>query len=208
MSRIAVSAFVAAFFFCLSPQLDGARAQTDRGRKIEVGGHFTALLNRETDQTEPGVGGRVGYNLTDAVTLEGELNVLPEREEFRGGTKVQGLFGVKAGWRGEQVGLFAKARPGFLHLTEGEVRPRDVVCIAVFPPPPGCVETSGQTRFNVDLGGVMEVYPTPRSILRFDLGDTIVRTGDFTLRGVPNPIRISPRYDHNFQAGVGFGFRF
>lgn len=208
MTRKVLAAFAAAFFFCLSPQLD-ARAQTDRERKVEVGGHFTALFNRETDQTEPGVGGRVGYNITDAVTLEAELNVLPEREEFRGGTKVQGLFGVKAGWRGDQLGLFAKARPGFLHLREGEVRLRqDVVCIAVFPPPAGCLETSGETRFNVDLGGVLEVYPSPRTILRFDLGDTIVRTGDFTLAGAAGPIRISGRTEHNLQAGVGFGFRF
>jgi len=208
MTRKVLAACAAAFFCCLSPQLD-TRAQTDRERKVEVGGHFTALLNRETDQTEPGVGGRVGYNLTDAVTLEAELNILPEREEFRGGTKAQGLFGVKAGWRGDQVGLFAKARPGFLHLTEGEIRPRqDGGCIAVFPPPPGCLETSGLTRFNLDLGGVLEVYPTPRSILRFDVGDTIVRTGDFTLQGVPSPITIPARYEHNFQAGVGFGFRF
>jgi hypothetical protein len=203
-----VLAAAAALSFCLSPQLD-ARAQTERGRKVEVGGHFTALFNRETDQTEPGAGGRVGYNVTDAVTLEAELNVLPEREEFRGGTKVQGLFGVKAGWRGDTVGLFAKVRPGFMHLTEGEVRARqDVVCVAVFPPPPGCVEASGVTRFNVDLGGVLEAYPSPRTILRFDLGDTIVRTGDFTLRGVPSTIRVPARYEHNLQAGVGFGFRF
>lgn len=210
MSRIAVSAFAAAlFFFCLSPLPNGARAQTDRERKVEVGGHFTSLFNRETDQTEPGVGGRVGYNITDAVTLEGELNVLPEREAFRGGTKVQGLFGVKAGWRGDTVGLFAKARPGFMHLREGEVRVRqDAVCPAVFPPPPGCVETSGVTRFNVDLGGVLEVYPTPRSILRFDVGDTIVRAGDFTLQGVPSPITIPARYEHNLQIGIGIGFRF
>jgi hypothetical protein len=30
----------------------------------------------------------------------------------------QGLFGAKAGWRARRLGVFGKARPGFVHFNE------------------------------------------------------------------------------------------
>lgn len=196
---------IAVAIFFLSLNHTPAYAQADETRKVELGGHFTVLRDRNSDQTEPGFGGRIGYNVHQNVTVEAELNLLPEGEDFRGGNKVQGLFGVKAGKRFEKVGIFAKLRPGFFHLTEGEIRLRqDTVCIATFPPPAGCVETSGKTFFNVDLGGVLEVYPSPRTIIRLDVGDTIIRIGDQTLGGFTFP----GRTEHNLQGSIGLGFRF
>jgi hypothetical protein len=220
---------IAVAIFFLSLNHSPAYAQADETRKIELGGQFT-LLNLSTDiagfgsvqciippcpvitsftekrETEFGFGGRIGYNVHRNVTLEAELNFLPEDEFLRGGNKVQGLFGVKAGKRFDKVGVFAKVRPGFFHQTEGEfgLRP-DVVCAAVFPPPEGCVNTSGVTNFNVDVGGVVEAYPSPRTIVRFDVGDTIIRTGD---RDFGTGIGLRSRTEHNLQGGIGIGFRF
>jgi len=55
---------------------------------------------------------------------------------------------------------------------------------------------SGETRFALDLGGVIEFYPSRRFVLRVDLGDTVIRNSQ--------PGRTS----HNFQFGAGIGIRF
>lgn len=220
-----------------------ARAQGDDSR-WEVGGHLTAFdvtngsasvtrvfpcqvppcpaVTTEVDQrrAEVGFGARAGYSFNRYVTAEAEVNYFPgdpglADEDFAGGRKVQGLFGVKAGRRYEHFGLFAKARPGFVHFEKGDLfQPPGSGCIAVFPPPLPCFETRGRTDFAVDVGGVLELYPSPRTLIRFDAGDTILRSGAhripvqnalaFGAAAVPIPGETT----HNFQGGVGFGFRF
>lgn len=167
---------------------------------------------------EAGIGGRLGYGINRYVTLEAEVNFFPRggeltAGEFTGGRKLQGLFGVKVGKRAESFGLFAKARPGFMHFTSGELQARGG-CITIVPPPPGCfdVEGLGRTDFAFDLGGVVEMYPTGRSILRVDVGDTVLRSGEHYVPAptIPTPIivPVPARTTHNFQGSVGFGFRF
>ena len=158
---------------------------------------------------QPGVGGRCSFNVPDA---------------FKGGHKLEGLFGVKAGKHFDKVGIFGKARPGFLRAGKGDIRPRsNVACIAmvtIFPPPIGCFETISKSSFAFDLGGVVEVYPSKRMLIRFDAGDTIIRLGERNVPGVLNPgpgvlaptfltvVRVPAATTHNFQASVGIGFRF
>jgi hypothetical protein len=224
-----------------------AHAQTDESR-WEVGGQLYAfnvgngtvestsvnpclvppcpltVTTVEHRQAEPGFCGRVGYSLNRHVTAEAEVNYFPRGGEltdpdFNGGRKLQGLFGVKAGRRYENFGLFAKARPGFVNFEEGDLRqPQGTACVALFPPPLSCFESKGRTDFALDVGGVVELYPSARTIIRFDAGDTILRSG---AHRVPSTTQISPtgftylsaptvnaETTHNFQGGVGFGFRF
>jgi hypothetical protein len=58
----------------------------------------------------------------------------------------------------------------------------------------------------VDLGGVVEYYPSPRRVLRFDVGDTIIHFRD-TIR-IANPERIEGGTVHSLQLNIGFGIRF
>lgn len=237
----------AILFYALALSLCAARAeaQTDE-HKFEVGAQFTVLRTEKLDgitpivcvttpcpafgtlgssgQTEPGVGGRFAYNLNRHVALEAELNLFPRDRAQEGGRKVEGLFGVKAGRRFDKTGLFAKARPGFLHSSKGDLRPRtDVACIAsvtIFPPPIGCFEPFSRRDFAFDLGGVFEVYPTGRVLFRVDVGDTIVRAREHTAAVVvpPPPGSLAPtrivalpvaaETTHNLQASVGVAFRF
>jgi hypothetical protein len=178
----------------------------------------------EQRQTEPGFGGRVGYSFNRYVTAEAEVNFFPrEREltdpDFTGGRKLQGLFGVKAGRRFERVGLFAKARPGFVNFKEGDLeQPQGTVCVAVFPTPLSCFKSKGRTDFAFDVGGVFELYPSARTILRFDAGDTILRSGAHRVPATAQFSPTSPTFltaatvnaetTHNFQGGFGFGIRF
>ena len=244
MSRKMLFTFAVAIFF-LSLNTGRADAQTDETRKVEVGGQFSVLNASngrasvtttvqciippcptvtsvsEEAKTEPGFGARIGYNFTENFALEAEGNFFPREREFGGGRISQALFGVKAGKRFEQVGVFAKARPGFVHFSEGDLQPRrDVACIAVVPPPAGCFEGKGQTHFAFDVGGVLEYYPSRRTLIRFDAGDTIIRLGEHRVPIVINPdsgsgapqrvvVGTAPsETTHNFQGSIGFGIRF
>jgi len=222
-------------------------------KKFEVGGLFSILqssIPREATftgvvcvttpcpsfvisnsrESQPGLGGRFGYNLTTNVAVEAELNFFPDADSFsvpdafKGGHKIEGLFGAKVGKRFDKIGIFGKARPGFLYASKGDFQPRtDVLCIAmvnIFPPPAGCFETISKTSLAFDVGGVVEVYPTKRTIIRFDAGDTIVRLSERNVSGVFNPapgvlspsfvtiIRAPAETTHNFQGSIGIGFRF
>lgn len=219
------------------------------GHRFEVGGQVSVLSNSvvnafdgtvvpcinppcpfllsglsKSRKTQPGFGGRFGYNLTDNLALEAELNVFPKADSFSGpaafnnGNFIHGLFGLKAGKRFEQVGIFGKARPGFLYASKGALQDKPgTVCAAVFPPPTGCSQTTSKNSFALDVGGVVEVYPTKRTVIRFDVGDTIVRMDKRNVTAVLisrfgtsdlGVIPVAAETTHNFQGSIGIGFRF
>ena len=216
-----------------------ARAQADDDRKFEVGGQFSLLrvptysitqglivcLNPPCpsslffedggDKNEPGFGGRFGYNFNRYFALEAEANFFPRDRVFEGGSKTQLIAGAKAGKRFKGVGLFGKARPGFMRFSQGDFRPGPNACPAVFPPLLSCFQSEAKTNFALDLGGVVELYPSKKTIVRFDVGDTMIFFGDrlVALSNQNNPPSavVLPRGSettHNFQFSAGFGFRF
>jgi hypothetical protein len=85
--------------------------------------------------------------------------------------KISALFGTKAGIRHNRFGGFGKGRFGFWRFS--------------------------RSYFATDIGGVLEYYPSPRSALRIDVGDSIIFYGGSRLGTV-----------HNFQPGIGFSYRF
>ena len=175
---------------------------------------------------QPGFGGRIGYNLNGNFALEGEINFFPgagpfnQPEAFSGGNTIEGLLGLKAGQRFDKIGIFGKARPGLLYVTRGDLQPvPNTGCITIFPPPAGCFETRSRSSFAFDFGAVVELYPTRRTLIRFDVGDTIVRLGERNVSGILNPpaglspsrlvvVRVPAETTHNFQVSTGIGFRF
>jgi hypothetical protein len=229
-----------------------AQSPAADGHRFEVGGQFSVLNNSVINEAsatsvqcvnipcppmffsfsksrkiQPGFGGRFGYNLTDNLALEGELNFIPKAnsfnqpDAFNDGRSIEGLFGLKAGKRFKKVGVFGKARPGFLYATKGDLQanPR-ALCPAVFPPPVGCFETTSKNSFAFDFGGVVELYPTRRTIIRFDVGDTIIRLDKRNVSAVLNPqpgslqpsrlvvISVPAETTQNLQVSAGIGFRF
>ncbi len=63
----------------------------------------------------------------------------------------------------------------------------------------------------MDVGGVVEFYPSRNTVIRIDAGDTIIRYGTFrTLVFLPGQpvIERAPETRHTFQLVTGFGFRF
>lgn len=170
---------------------------------------------------ESGFGGRFTFNVNRNLAFESELNFTPSTRTINeilrggrvptrrssGGEKTQFLAGVKYGYRGERFGVFGKARPGFIRFnafesidfkfvypSPGDGQPKDIL-IGVSEKP--------ATFSSVDIGGVFEYYPTKRTVIRFDAGDTIIR-----FHG-QEPKDINPSFTrHNLQMNLGFGFRF
>jgi hypothetical protein len=210
------------------------RAQsTERTPRFEVGAQFTSLsvnphspmcfavclVDDDRRYSEPGVGIRFTYNLTNNIGLEGEANAFPK--EYPGythslsglsGRNAQAQFGVKAGKRFRKIGFFGKARPGFVSFSKVSYVVSTSTIIFF-----GREFTIGQFGekprkfFSTDLGGVVEFYPSRRVVTRVDLGDTIVRYGEIFVPGfsLSNAIQRSPpETRHNFQLSVGVGFRF
>jgi hypothetical protein len=201
-------------------------AQADE-KKFEIGGQFSTLSTQtrtvsgltisEDRKQVQGFGGRFGYNVTENIAVEAELNFFPRDRDIEGGRKFQGLFGVKAGQRFDKVGVFGKARPGFIRFERGDYVPVGG-CIAIFPPPIGCFQPEAKTNLALDVGGVVEIYPSQNTLIRLDVGDTIIRFDDrrvaaFQASPFLPPsglvvVGVGSETKHNFQASVGVGFRF
>lgn len=183
--------------------------------KIELGPQFTSLTLFDEfggDVTEPGFGGRITYNVNRKIAFEAEGNFFPNKNIFSGlgeGRAVQVQFGVKVGKRFSKFGVFGKARPGFLSVGE------------VFINEPGATlnffgsilpnaRIGRRTHFTTDVGGVLEFYPTHRTVVRFDAGDTIVRYGshfEYDPINFPELVRRPGKVRHNLQISAGVAFR-
>ena len=184
----------------------GAQERTPR---FEVGVVFTELFVKPPSlnfsvsvpriHAEPGFGGRFSFNLTDYLAFEAEGNYFTRQMGFPdGGHMFQGQFGAKIGKRFDRVGVFGKARPGFVGFTEVFAFPFGGQLPAVLP-----TETKYYPSF--DAGGVVEFYISPRWMARFDAGDTLIRYGDLNINGfVFRPHETV----HNLQLSSGIGFRF
>jgi hypothetical protein len=83
--------------------------------------------------------------------------------------------------------VFGKARPGFIHFSR-------VLGFGCFNGP--CPQPR-KTVFAFDVGGVFEYYPSRRTVLRFDVGDTIIRHD--------HPFLPT---SHTLQMSFGAAFRF
>lgn len=206
-----------------------SRAQDSEVPKFEAGVQFTLLtVNQPTpvfnccviippgysnSYWKSGFGGRLTYNFNEFLAAEATVNYFPDSRLdlvfFRArpeGKIYQGQFGAKAGKRFDRVGIFAKARPGFVGFTEVNqlVNSTQPLAFTSF-------RTERETYFSMDVGGVVEFYPSRNTVIRIDAGDTIIRYGTFRTPGftLSQPVlERAPETRHNFQLVTGFGFRF
>lgn len=216
------SLLIAALFCLACLNLDICAQQANEPAKVEVGAHFTSLTGQqiqsqffgEQARSRTGLGARFSYNLTKHVAFEAEGNFspFPEFGLGFGALMVQGQFGIKAGKRFEKFGIFAKARPGFLSVDDMLVQTGTTTITGNNGQPVAVpvIDDKRQNFFTLDVGGVLEFYPSRRFLIRFDAGDTIINTGDartvsFVLPQFHAPL---PRTTHSFQFSSGIAFRF
>jgi hypothetical protein len=184
--------------------------------KLEFGPQFTAMaIQREGSldgvRTEPGIGGFVSYQVFRFFYADSAVNFFLRGTNSSGvhdgGRIFQGLFGLKGGIRRDRIGIFGKVRPGFNSYSRALTSTQQT---SAGPPPLFRSFFDRSTNFVLDLGGVVEFYPTRRTTLRFDLGDTHVyfATKSFvsptgTVTSVPGGQRL-----HTTVFSVGYAWRF
>jgi hypothetical protein len=180
--------------------------------KWEFGPLFSALaIAREgltnNVRTEPGFGGYASYRFYGVLYLDGDVLYFPAHPDFSGphdgGSILQGLIGLKGGIRRNHFGFFGKVRPGFHSYSQALTS----------------ITTSGQStvtytygrsnNFVLDLGGIVELYPSERSTLRVELGDTHLFFGsrDLNINGSIEPVG-GGKMQHSIQLMLGYGWRF
>jgi len=185
---------------------------------IASGMPFTPFVD---ERYESGIGGRFTVNINRYLAVESEVNFTPSTPTHNellwagitptrrssGGEKTQFLVGVKSGYRWKRFGIFAKARPGFIRFNAFN----SVDAKYVLPSPTGgppvdvllFLSEKPATFFNMDIGGVFEYYTSKRTMIRFDIGDTIIHYN------AQKPRDVNPTFTrHNPQMNLGFGFRF
>jgi hypothetical protein len=181
--------------------------------KIEIGVQSTSLTvfppDFVFDDTKGGIGGRFTFNFNRSIAAEAEVNFFPQKQLIieSDGSSIQAQFGVKLGKRFEKFGVFGKVRPGFISVDR----------VFTFIPgsqvptfPSSNFKIERETFFTTDLGGVLELYPSSRLVVRFDAGDTAIRhPARFVPLDFGGPlIRVrSAKFSHNFQFTAGVGFR-
>jgi hypothetical protein len=200
--------FVAAAILLSTALVSPALAQSGRPA-FEVGGQTTLLRLDDSGTTTAGIGGRFTMDLTSWLAIDAEVDFFP-RDTFevdpgvadaalvsykRRRTDVLG--GVKIGQRFGRFGLFGKVRPGFTRLTDRGINCDGEMCALMLLARP-----EYRTEFALDLGGVVEVYPTRRLVARFDFGDVLIRN-----RGTAVP-PCGDCTSHNFTSRFGVGLRF
>jgi hypothetical protein len=114
-----------------------------------------------------------------------------------GGGQLQFFSGVKFGLQRERYGIYGKIRPGLVSFNNA-LQNRA-------PNPPG---TDTVNQLGGDLGAVLELYPTNRILLRFDLGETLIRYAAVTPVANYGSNYDPARSSSTPQFLVGVGWRF
>ena len=182
--------------------------------KIEIGVQTTALTLVQPDfsafdETKLGIGGRFTFNFNRSIAAEAEINFLPQKQFAltADGNAIQAQFGVKAGKRFEKFGIFGKVRPGFLSVD----RAGSYIPGASFNGPEPFFTIERRAFFTIDAGGVLEFYPSKRTVVRFDAGDTVIRHparyGQLDFFDTIVKLIRPAKYNHNFQFTAGVSFR-
>ncbi|MGA8161082.1 MAG: hypothetical protein WBD32_05280 [Acidobacteriaceae bacterium] len=123
--------------------------------------------------------GRYTWNLSPSLALEGSLAYLPGFQTSFGvdnGHELLALAGVKAGWRRHRIGLYGKIEPGLASFSPG-------LNVQIHSNLPN--DYQRRTNFALETGGVLELYPSDRTIFRFDISQTLLAEYDQVLARAP-----------------------
>jgi Outer membrane protein beta-barrel domain len=189
-------------------EIERAKQVTEaESRRFEVGIQLATLGSERSPNfdvtNEIGVGGLFSYNINKYFSADGALTMFPKEYHHvdfqQGGSITQGLFGLKTGIRGERVGVFLKMRPGFQRYSQ---------TIQDFTLPLGQRPVNSLTHFAFDLGGVIEVKISTRTLMRFEAGDVMRFQKETRLSGASVPTVVpSHRFD-TIQLSTGILWRF
>jgi len=192
---------LAVSFALLLPLVARAQSSLDVPR-YELGLQLNVAYLNGVSDWGGGLGGRFHYNFNEHLAFDSELlfrqnnvpAITPSNPTPVAG-QTTGLFGVRAGERFENFGVFAHARGGFLHFGSAG----------------GSSLLSQSTVPAFDIGMTLERYAGP-AIFRFDVGEMIVPYGSATLfqsplaPQIPPPGPLGTRANPTIEFGVAFRF--
>jgi hypothetical protein len=113
------------------------------------------------DILDMGFGANLDYRISRRFGFDSEINLSPGSWRIRGESRtVEGLFGIRYGFRQQRWGVFAKLRPGFVYYDKAR-------------PELNSQLLGNLTRFAFDVGPSFEYYPSRRSTFRLDIGTTL-----------------------------------
>jgi hypothetical protein len=171
--------------------------------RFAAGAQYSLLTSErglDTVRDESGLGGFFTWNFSKYFALDSSATFFPRKIHIadfqQGGRMFQALAGIRGGVRRGRIGVFAKFRPGIQRysLTEqNQITFQD----------------SPFTDVAFDIGGIIEVYTSRRTLLRFDAGNTSIyyRAKDIPLDN--GQLFHAPAFTNNtIQITAGFGFRF
>ena len=154
-------------------------------------------------RTEPGFGGFASYRIYRVFYFDSGVLYFPRGTNSSGphdgGTILEGLFGLKGGVRRNHFGIFGKVRPGFHSYSEALSSVSGT----------GVLGYDRSTNFVLDLGGIVEFYPSQHGTLRLEAGDTHIYFGtkDVDVNGGTQSFG-GGRLRHTIQFNIGYGWRF
>jgi len=169
--------------------IGAANAQGEPNYKWEAGFQVTTIQFGAPAEKPLGLGGRIGRELGNHITVEGEANHFPENPSGNFG-ETQVVGGIKAGGHIGSWGGFIKIRPGLLHFGGRDFRARN----------------SALDHAVLDIGAVAERSITERMVFRMDFGNTIVFYGGDVVNTALGTFR--PGTESNLQISFSLGFKF
>jgi len=136
--------------------------------RIEIGGEFGTIRQTPVGgggKNFPGFGGRFDWNFNRRLAFETQVDFFPEHSASlllnQGGQTLQAVFGVRAKVvQTRRLSVFGLVRPGLLHFS-------DVLSNGTIPG--GTHPIVSPTYFELNLGGGIEYYVSPRWVLRADI---------------------------------------
>ncbi len=154
-----------------------------------AGVDFTIVDLKALGEKPIGIGGSFSYFLHPNVAADTSVAYYPANPSGNFGETVT-LFGAKIGVRNENFGVFAKARPGVIHLGGSFFDLR----------------LDSKTYFAFDTGVVLEYYPRRSVYLRMEVSDLAIPFHGATYRISVPPAILGTT--HNLQTAFGIGVRF
>lgn len=182
-------------------------APAARAQSFGASVHLASSQWSEFDGNDLGFGGRITWKPSALIGVDADLTWYPS--DFPEGiaftrSRFEGLFGATVGPRLDRIRPFAKAAAGFL---KAGATPGALACIAIFPPPLNCALAGGDTLPAYEIGGGVEVDATPRTFIRVDVADRILKYPGPAFDSNFN-VRDEGFFGHALRFTIGAGVRF
>ncbi len=166
--------FFAVLFLLFGPFCCSAQENYTR---VEIGGEFGTIRQTPVGgggKNFPGFGGRFNWDFNRRLALETEVDFFPEHSASlplnQGGSTFQAVFGVRAKVvQTRHISVFGLIRPGLLHFSD---------VLSNNTNPDGSDRTFSPTYFELNLGGGIEYYLSPRWVLRADISGNPYRVAN------------------------------